>query len=197
MHFARGEEISRPMTLLAIAPYGTQILHGDWNRPRILVLDGLDQFRHASNLRCDVPGGAGSDMALRASHARVRRSLIGNILRGHGVASGAAERHGVGVEIRLTAPINRWNGEDQGSDHHGQESLSLAGNVEVPGGIARERQRLVPPPPEPLHIHANQQKDDADDDEYRGNEEDCQVAIGLRERAASDRVIGRQYGEHE
>ena len=118
-------------------------------------------------------------MALRARHVRMRRQLVGDVLRSHGVADGAAEWHGIGVEIRLTAAINRRNREDRRPDRDGQQSLSLTGEVEVPLGIARERQRLVHPPADPLDVHADQHDRDASDHEYRRNEEDHQVAVGL------------------
>ena len=59
VHFSRAEEIRRPMTLLAIAPYRTQRGHGNRNRPRIIVLNRLHEFRHAANLRFDVPVAPG------------------------------------------------------------------------------------------------------------------------------------------
>ena len=90
-HLAGSEEVRRPMALLAIAAYRAQRHHGNRNGAWKVVLDGLPEFLHATNLRFKVPSGAGSDMALCARHPGVRRQLVGDILRRHGMANGAAE----------------------------------------------------------------------------------------------------------
>ena len=53
---------------------------------------------HAGELAAHEPGSAGTDVAFDALHARVRRFLVGGVLRlHHGVAGLAAERHRIHV----------------------------------------------------------------------------------------------------
>src|SRR3954469_13570149 len=194
----------RPVTLFANHLGRTRVFLAHMSWAVVIVEDGVIELPHAAQLRFDIGGRAGTDMALDAGDFRVDTSLGSDEFRFHGDVAGlSAEFHRLGVVIGLvTAERSHEQERDRACCEKGEEPAiawprKIDLNLKLPVEVER------PAFSSPLQKGADNRDETSEEKEAWCNEvgQDAYVGIGMRggeiDREQEEEREERAPGEQE
>src|SRR6266567_960812 len=125
-------EFAGPVTLFASFRSRTKILDWASNRTWEGSERGLEYLANAAHLGTDIPSGSGADVAIDATYAGVRRSLMRGVFGMHDdVAELSAELGGVSEFVGSIAADGAGDHEDHDEGQEESEGAALRRIVEI------------------------------------------------------------------
>ena len=159
---------------------GRRLWTGRGNGPGVKVERHGQHLVAPREFGADKPGRPGTDVAVDAGHARVRRALVGRVFgRHHLMAGQPAELHGFHVQRAAVAGDGEKRNVDGG--HHGYEQC---GAPQLPlrkiYGRVSHRQKAQPAFPAELAVDARGDQNQSRDEDRGQDQEkqDARVRVG-------------------
>ncbi len=181
LHELGAEELLGPVTFLAGLAGGAQVLDGGGDGGLVAVREDRVDLVETRHLGLHVPLGAGTHVALHATHLGVRRVEVGHVLGlHHRVADPPAEGHRFGEDERVVPHEGHENGEQGAAHQDDAEALALIWVIEIQ---ARVRKGLVgsrPAAPQALAAHAVEKEERAEGKHPRENHVGENAQVGAR-----------------